>query len=96
MIEIDEVLVATIASVFASASDLAQDLELQRLVFGGGFDDEVAIAQRAVVRRAAQAAERRIALGSGELAFLDQPLKAAGDGVAPAGDALFVHVEHQD
>ena len=96
MIEIDEVLVARIGVVLRSRVDLAQDLELERLVLGRRFDDEVALAQRAVVRCAAQAAERGVALGGGELPFLHQPLEAARDRVAPFRHALVVHVEHYD
>ena len=49
VIEIDEVLVARIASGFSAGASLLEDLPLDLLVLGGGLDHQVAVADAAEV-----------------------------------------------
>ena len=75
---------------------LLQDLELQRLVLARRFEDQVADAQPAVVRRAAQAGERDLTFARGELRLLDQPVEACRHGSVGTRDTLLIDVDHYD
>ena len=76
--------------------DALQDRNLERLVLGSGFDDEVATAQRFVVRRAAQPVENCAAVTGRERCLLQRALDAVRDGGARTRDALVVDVDHDD
>ena len=69
MIEIDEVLVAMIASGCSIGQSVVEDLALDRLVLGRRLDHQVAVAEGLVGRRRPDALERRLALGVGDRAL---------------------------
>jgi hypothetical protein len=75
---------------------LLEDLHLHRLVLGRGFDDKVALAERAIIRRAGDAVQRGLLIGGGQLLLLYQPIEARRHGVAPARDRGLVDVDHRD
>ena len=79
VIEIDEVLVARIASGF-STGRAAKNLALDALVFGGRLDDKVGAGQILQGGCRRNATDRRLALSIGKLSAGDLPRHIAVDG----------------
>ena len=88
MIEIDEVLVPTIASVLRPAQSVGEDLALDLFFLGGGLDHQIAIAEIVERLRRADALERGLALLFGDALAGDLAGKIAVDGGEPCVDAV--------
>ncbi|MDT4846273.1 hypothetical protein FQZ97_802890 [compost metagenome] len=73
---------------------LLEDLELERVVLGGGLDDELRALQVVVVGRALDQRQRGGLLLGRELFLLDQAVEAARDGGDALVDGGLGHVDH--
>ena len=82
VIEIDEVLVATMASGLRKRTQRHENLALDRLVFGGGLDHQIGIAQAGHGLGIGDAGERAVALVLADLAGGD----LAGEVLVDGGD----------
>ena len=88
VIEIDDVLVARIASGFSRRTEVDEDLALDVLLLGRRLDDEIAVAERVERFRRRDVLERRL-----RVLFLDDVLgdlarHVAVDGREPGLDAV--------
>ena len=93
VIEIEEVLVARIALLLEMRTKVDEDLALDRLVLGGGLDDEVGLAERGKVGAPLNALQRRLHLGIGDDAARDLARHVALDERERAfSTASFLHV----
>ena len=96
VIEIEEVLVPTIASGFRLRAEVGEDLALDVFLLGRRLDDEIAVAElvERVGRRDAR--ERGLAVFLGDQLARDLPRQIAVDGREPGIDAVGRDVVEQN
>ena len=95
VIEIDEVLEATIVSGLRNGAQVGEDLALDVLALGGRLDHEIAVGEIVERRRDADPVKRRLAAGFVELALGDLARQQAVDRRERRLDALFGDVVEQ-
>ena len=88
VIEIDEVLVPTIASGLSIGQSVGEDLALDVFLLGRRLDDEIAVAELVERLGRRDALERGLALFLGDALAADLPRQVAVDGGEPGIDAV--------
>ena len=96
VIEIDDVLVPTIASGLSEGQSGGEDLPLDLLLLGRRLDDEVAVAEVVVLLRRTDALERRLAVLFADALAGDLPRHVAVDGRDPGLEAVGVDIVELD
>ena len=86
--EIDEVLVPTMAAGLRMRTERAENLALDVFLLGGGFDHEIAVAEIGQRVRRADPLHRRFALIVGDALPADLARQIAADGGDAFGNAL--------
>ena len=74
--------------------ELLQDLDLEFVVFGGGFDDQLGTLEVFVVAGALDAGQRGGFVGLTDFFFLDQTVQAAGHGGHAFGHGRVRNIDH--
>ena len=96
VIEIDEVLVPTIASGFSVRAEVGENLALDVFLLGRRLDHEIAVAELVERLGRRDARERRLAVLLGDQLARDLPRQVAVDGGEPGIDAVGRDVVEQD
>ena len=76
------------------AVELAQDLDFQFEVFGGGLNHQLGALEVVVAGGALDAGQRHVLVGGGQLVFLDQPIQATRYGGQAFLHGGFTDVHH--
>ncbi len=88
VIEIDDVLVPTMASGLSDGHSAAEDLALGLFLLGRRLDHQIAVAELVERIGGRDALERRLALLVADALAADLARQVAADGGEPLGDAL--------
>ena len=96
VIEIDDVLVATMASGLSDGAQIREDLALDVLLLGRGLDHQIAVGQRVVFLRRRDLRERVLARVLGDALLGDLTRHVAVDGRQTRLDAIGRHVVEHD
>ncbi len=80
VIEIDEVLVARMASGFSAGAQVGEDLALDLFLLGRGLDHQIATGKRVVFLRRLDAGQRALAVLVADRLLADLPGHVAVDG----------------